>query len=273
MKTLIHLLILFLISSGTIASADSTPVDAALKAYADGDYSKAFKIAQRLDSPKAKLVVALVKLFSERYQDIGMGLSGLKKLIDDSKTPPGVWRQAALTYARTVQLMQRRKGLYSAADNMDFSKIYLELLKKFPESPESCRAMVYLTEDRLASKTPATVNETFDMIENYCKNFKGNRKLLVPVYLFAANEYIYRKQDYKAAAECMNKAYKIGIMSPRLKEGMLFRLARTFDLKLHNRKQAEKYYREFLKEYPQSSRIPAVKRYLRALQDDKGGRK
>lgn len=258
--------------AGAYAGTPDASTDAMLKAYADLNYSRARSLAARnMKSPQARLVTALCMIHDNGNQNIEQAFKELRGLIDDKQCPAPVKLQAMFAYARTAQLMQERPEVFKhTADNIKPEELYRQIIKLAPESREACSAALFIAYPYILSGDKAKIAEGFKSLEDFCTDFKGDKKLLVPIHLFAELQYILLNNDYKSSLRHLLAAYNSGIANPKNEPVYLYRIARIYDTKLKDPQNAMKYYREFLKRYPHSAYAPMVKRFADE-KDGKGG--
>ena len=260
----------FLLTAGGVFAARNDSTAEMLSAYSDLQYPKARKLANKFpDKPESRLVKALCTVFDRKKQDLQYGLPELGKIYKDEKFPGKLRLQAGLAYARAAQTLQMREGVYSVADGIDFQEIFDSIIKKYPNSPEACFAVIYQAQSYFESADKAKKLEGIKLLKSFLKKFKGPRKYLSGINILLANEYILIQQDYSQAVKCLVNAWNDGISNPRTAEIVLFRIARSYDLKLKNAKDAIKYYKMFLKEFPNCSSAPVAKRHLKKLEAKK----
>jgi tetratricopeptide repeat protein len=239
-----------------------------LAAHESMKYKRARELAAlQPENAAGKLVIALSKLHDEKFRDIAEGLEELKMLYDNPDVPATIWRESALNYARMSQLYQRRKELFDEADGIDFNAVYRKLINKYPDSSEACWAIVYFTEAGFNSGNSEEVANAFKNLEEFCDNYKGDSPLLTPVHLFADFQYIVHKKDFKSAVEHLLAALRLGIENQRLREEILYRIGRIYQTKLKNPRNAQMYYKQFLREYPNSRCVPVIERYLKKISE------
>lgn len=257
----------FLLFCFALSGYAADKVDEMLEAYGNLNYSKATRLAETMpENPKAKLVLALCSLFSPISQDIQGGLEKLSDLYKNENIPIEVWCEAALTYGRVAQLVQERSEIYGGiAENINPPSVFHRIIERAPESNAACTALLFELLADFDSSDTQKVESAFQRLENFCREFKGKKKYLVPLYLLADQKYIFMKKDFSTAVENLRKAYEIGIANPKDAEVVLYRIGRIYDLKLKKNTQAAKYYRVFLEKYPESGYAPAVERFLQEL--------
>lgn len=228
--------------------------DEMLQSYILGNYPRAEKLARELkNDPEGRLILQLSKVYDKTNSE-NTTLEGIYALGDyyrDEKMPAKYRLLAGMSYARCGQLAQERKDIYgNAADNVDYKSVYADIIKRYPNSAEACAAVLYLRPKP-------------DEIDRFIRKFKGNRKDLVPLYLYLA--YVYTEdenRDYRKAIQALQDASKIGITHPSIHQNVLFRIGYLYDKKLNDFDHAEKYYREYLKLYPLSRNSRIIGRYL-----------
>ncbi len=240
-------------------------LDDALYAYQESDLEKAREITQKhLNHPLSLLVLHLCQIHDHKNQNIPAGISGLKKLYENESLEKKIWSEAALAYARIIQLFQNRK-LYTEYDNIDVRSIYNKIIKIVPHSLNACLAVMYLAETYLESANKSSIKKGFNLVENFINSYKGPGKNKVILHFFLEQYYINLYRDYKKSFEHLKKAYRIGISNEIYEELTLFRIGRICEKELNNEAGAKTYYEKYLKLYPYSERTPIVKRYLKKL--------
>jgi len=258
---------------GLAAGADSGPSEkdeapAALKAYAAMNYTQADKLAKQIpDTPEGQLVSGLCDLYDRSHQNIARGQQTLSKLFYNDKTPLDCRAEAGVALGRTIQLMKERRGLYgAAADRYDHIKIFDTVRQLAPDSRYDRDAFFYLMRERL--EDPRRSDAAFKELEDYFRNFKGDRNLLPPLHLLAEYEYIRLRRDYKSAARHLMEGYEIGFANPNENRSGLFRLAFLYYKKLNDKPMAVKYFNEYLTRYPYSGLAVVAKRFQQELEED-----
>jgi outer membrane protein assembly factor BamD (BamD/ComL family) len=267
-KTIFSFLTAVAVLGPLSAAADNHEL---ISAYVNRNYQKAIDLAdKRPDNPEAILIKALSLLHDKKECDIKTAFRFLAELLKNKSLPKELYLQAATALARTTQLMQRRPDIYPEAKGVEWKRIYKDILNKYPNSNYACLALVYSTVDDFSSGDKEKVSAAFKTLEHFCAKFKGNPEVLVPVHMLADFEYIARRGDYNAAFKHLKAACGTGISSPKLRETSLFRLAYMCRTKLHNKRLAEKYYLEFIKQYPHSRYVPVIRKYLSELRKSQG---
>ena len=258
-------IILIVLLLGKLSVCLASTENEMLKAYQEQNFSKARKLARKIPkNPKARFVKALLLIYNSR--SYAQGLAELKKLYQDKALPKSLWLQASLAYARVAQLMEKRPEVYGTlADSINSVEIYQELIKAAPKSRTACTAMLFKVADDLLSGDGQKEKQAFFQLENFCKNYKGSKQFLTPLHLLAEDRYIVLKKDYKSAMRHLKTAYKNGVVNPKDRAVVLYRIGRMYDMKLKNKKEAVKYYSEFMRKYPYSDNAPSVKRFLNKI--------
>jgi hypothetical protein len=255
-----------LLIASSLLAKDMPPGDQVLEAYSNMQYSQARRLAKKYDKlPEARLVKALCVVFDRKKQDLGYGLPELKNIYNNKNLNSKLRLQAGLAYARAVQTLQMREGVYPISDGIDYNAVYDSIKNKYPNSPEACFAVVYQTQELFESGERKDKIKGIVILGKFISRYKGDKKFLAAINILIADQYIIRSGNYRKAVKYLLTAHKNGISNPRTREIILFRIARTYDLKLNDKKSAEKYYRMFIKKYPNSSSAPIVKRYLREM--------
>ena len=163
-------------------------------------------------------------------------------------------------------LMEKRPEVYGTlADGVNSVEIYQEIINTAPKSRMACTAMLFKVADDLLSGDGQKERDTFSELENFCKNYKGSKQFLTPLHLLAEDRYIVLRKDYKSAMRHLKTAYKSGVVNPKDRAVVLYRIGRMYDMKLKNKTEAVKYYSEFLQQYPYSDNAPSVKRFLNKI--------
>ena len=249
---------------------DSSPGNEILAAYANMQYIQARSLADK--SPKlaeARLVKALCAVFARRKQDLAFGIPELKKIYDDANMKPAIRLEAGLAYARAVQTLRMRPNVYPAAGNVDFNKIYGEIIKQNPTAPAAVFAAVYMAQGFFDSGEAKVSAQGFAILNDILKNFRGPKAYLSAVHYMLADQYIINGRQYAPAVKHLEAAREIGIANPRNRESISFRIARIYDYHLHRQQAAELNYQRFLKEFPNSAQAPVARRFLADLKSAK----
>jgi len=255
--------LLVMFTAGT-AHAEET-LDDALQAYQEAQLLKARRIAlEHQDKPLGRLVLALCRIHDHANRDLNAGIAGLKELYEDDSLGDEVWTQAALTYGRTVQLLQAR-DLYPQFDGIDVEAVYRRILKRVPDSPQACLAVMYLAEKYVLTKDESLREKAFKIVEAFLAAYKGDKADTVPVHLFVEVAYIAYKRDFSKSVEHLQAAYNIGIKTGTVEREVLFRIGRILDVKLDRKEEARRFYREFIEKYPDAKLTPVVERYLKEM--------
>ena len=255
-----------LLASGVLLAKDLSPGDRMLEAYSNMQYPRARQLARKCYKlPEARLILALCAVFDRKKQDLGYGLPELKSIYDDKSLNSKLRLQAGLSYARAAQTLQMREGVYPVADGIDYNVIYDSIKNEYPSSPEACFAVVYQAQGLFESDIKEDKIKGITILEKFLNNYRGTKNFLAAINILLADEYIIVHGNYRKAVKYLISAYTNGISNPRSDEIILFRIARTYDLKLKDRKSAQKYYRLFIEKYPNSASTPIVKRYLREM--------
>lgn len=251
-------------------SAAEPSLDDALYAFQESDFSRARKISQMyLSEPMGRLIYHLCQAHDVNNQNLKEGLSGLEKLYEDKNLDKEIWLEAALSYARVIQISQARQMCPPEYANTDVRKLYEEIIPKASRDIKACQAIIYLAESYFLSPDKEARAEGFKKIEEFLAAYDGPKEYLVPVLLYVERFYIFLEDDYQKSFSHLKEAYEIGITNESTKPIVLFRLGRICDFKLARKDLARDYYKEFLRLYPDKERTPAVQRYLKAL-DEKG---
>jgi hypothetical protein len=252
--------------TGSLLGGDPPPREQLLEAYGKMQYPQARRLANKhYKLPEARLVEALAAVFDRRKQNLSFGLSELKALYHDKKLDKKIRLQAGLAYARAAQTLEMRKGIYSVADNIDFNKIYETIKTDYPKQPEACFAAIYQAQALLEAGSDEERLKGLALLKQFLVSYKGAKNYLAAVNILLADQYIVAYKNYKVSAKYLIDAFECGIANKRIREKVLFRIGRIYDLKLKDKTMAQKYYNLFIKEYPNSSSVPIVKRYLRAM--------
>ncbi|NOY76134.1 MAG: tetratricopeptide repeat protein [Kiritimatiellaeota bacterium] len=263
-------LALFMILCCAVVSASpSGSVDEMLAAYGAQNYAKARKLSLTMrEKPEARLVAALCKAFDPVSGDKVTGLRALEKLHSDDTLPSPVWIQAALSYGRLAQLMRHRRKVYGgAADGVDPDKIFQSIIARSPDSRGACEARFLQLANAFGSGDSVKESKAaFQSLETFVSGFKGMRRYLVPLHLMAARQYIRIKKDYASSVKHLKAAWRLGVANPRDAEMVLYQIGRMYDLKLKDHAKAKKFYRIFLRKYPESGYAPSVRRFLKSIE-------
>lgn len=256
----------------TMFAAD--PATDMFKAYADMNYSKAMSLAVGIqETPMTKLVKGLCLLHDPRQQDFAKGFNVLRELYGNESNPDNIRQEAALSYGRMAWLLQCRGDLYKGKyDGYDAIGAFKWLVGKYPSSEAAIDAMIYMSEDCFGSKSQEVQDNGFEYFENFIHAYNGPQERMVPLHLLLNLNYILLRHDYAAAVRHLVAAYDSGITDNRVKEDVLYRIARIYDRKLSEPALAEKYYREYLRLFPYAKVAPVVSRHLSAIEKAEGGK-
>lgn len=238
-----------------------------LKAYEQANYKIARKLAEKNCSrPEALMIKGLCIMFDNESPDYRQGMQILKKVYADKTCPCRFRMKAGLTLARCAQLFQERQEVYGKLGaKVKIDQIYNRVIAADPQSLDAVSAGMFLFEKNVNSAAEKTRRKAFMQMEKFCRNFKGSKRYLVPLRLLAQNRYIALEKDFKSAARHLAAAYHAGISNPRERECYLYQIARIYDLKLNDRENALKLYKEYLEKYPSSeftNRITKLKNKL-----------
>jgi len=243
-------------------------MDAALRLYQESEFSGARRIAaEHLPGPVARLVYHLCRVHDAKDKDVAGGLAGLRALYEDAATKSRhetAWAEAALSYARTVQLFQIR-SLHPEYADVDVRKVYRDIIAAVPDGVHACTAVTYLAETYMQSEQKARQDEGFSLVEGFLAAYAGPERDTVPVHLYIEGYYVSLRGDYEASFRHLKKAYELGMAKELLKRVTLFRMARTCEVKLARGSEAEAYYRQFLGLFPNDRLTPIARRYLAGL--------
>lgn len=237
-----------------------------LQAYSGGQYELAKKLsAQCKDSSKAKLMSALCDVYNMKNQDLSHGLQGLKRLYEDGKVTGKIRIQAGLSYARAAQTLSMRDGLYDEVEDIDYEAIYLDIIKTYPDSLSSVLAVMYLTQKWFELDEGKKAADAFVLINKFMGSLKGGKRLLVPLHFMLADQYVIYGGRYALAVKELEYAVGTGLSNPRVGEDAAYRIARIYDVRLHDREKALMWYRKFIKDYSGSSKAVLARRYIKEL--------
>lgn len=240
------------------------------RAYAEGKYEVAKKLAWQCNGlNKAQLVSALCDVYNLKDQNLATGLQELKRLYESDKVAKNIRCQAGLAYARVVQSLNMRGGLYSEVKGIDYEKIYLDIIKSFPDTSSSVLAIMYLTQEWFESSNYKEVAEAFSQLNNFVNSYKGKKQFLVPLHYMLADQYIIHGGHYVQAVKELESAVNNGLSNPRVREDVVYRIARIYDTRLHDRYNALRCYEVFIKRYPGSSKAVLARRYVNELRSGK----
>jgi tetratricopeptide (TPR) repeat protein len=234
------------------------------EAYVAQDYNLVAKLLPSTpESLEKRLIGALCDLYDRSRQNVGRGQKTCAGIFANENVEMKYRLEAGIALARTAQLMKERRDVYGdRADSYDHLKIYRELMRLAPGTETARNAFVYLMRESLEQ------NEGWEELESFCREFKGERKLLAPVHFLAEYEYIRQKRDYRNAARHLEAGSQLGFSNPNVGRSALFRLGFLNYRKLGNKALAKKYFQEYLKKYPVSNLSVVAKRFLREMESD-----
>lgn len=263
--------LLMALSTQGVAGEDG--IQDMLKLYQDTQLLEAQKLALKYpDKPEARLVLHLCQVYDQKNRDYKNGLAGLHKLYEDvnlKQKNPRIWAEASLNYARIINIFQNR-SIYPEYNDVDISEIYRSIIDNADDLPQAYVAVTYLAEHLFSRNSPPLSERAFKTVEKFLSTHKG--KLSVPVHLFIERYYILLDNNYAKSAEHLKAAYNAGIAKGSFRREILFRMGRINQLKLKNKKEAEKYYGKFLEIYPDGKRASLAKRYLKEMKEQTGGK-
>lgn len=235
-----------------------------LEAYSSMQFSKAKKLAAGSPRPEFQLIYALCEVFDRRAQNLKHGMPELERLSKDPALPEKYRPTALLAYARAMHTLSMRKNVYAPADGFDPAPLYDELISRYPESPEAVFSAIYKA-TRMIDLNRS--DDAIAFLEKFLVDFKGERKLTGAVHALLAQEYILSRDDYKAAIRHYIAVRDIGVANPRHQAPAQFRIARIYDVRLNDYAAAEREYKRYLKEHPDSGEAVLARRYLKELDD------
>ncbi len=239
-------------------------------AYADMQYPLARTLAaEHPELQEAQLIKALCAVYDRRKQNLDYGLPELKKIYGKKDFKEELRLQAGLAYARAGQTLQMRPGLYPQAGEVNYESIYDTLISEYPDSSTACFAIVYQTEGWFSSGDEKKIEMAFEKLETFLGNFNGAKKYLGALNMMMADRHIIHGRQYSKAVKLLIAALDSGISNPRTSEQLLYRIGRIYDIKLHNRVLAEKYYKKFLEAYPNSGYATIIERYMEEMEIDR----
>ncbi|MBN2641599.1 MAG: tetratricopeptide repeat protein, partial [Victivallales bacterium] len=255
-------------SASVQAASKVEPADAICEAYASMQYPLARTLVKKHpDLQEARLVKALTAVFDRRKQDLSYGLPELKKIYEDSNFREPLRIQGGLAYARAVQTLQMRPGVYSQAEGMEFDPVYDVIISKYPATPAACFALIYQTEGWFGSGNEDMIAKAFAKLENFIQNYRGPNKYFAGLNVMLADRYIIHNRQYDKAVTRLVVALENGVSNPRTAELISFQVGRIFDTQLGDRKQAQKYYKRFIEKYPNSGYASIVQRYMNEMNE------
>lgn len=269
------LIALFLAGTSQAASSLRPPnprlpnLEQCLLSYQEGDLEKARRIAQSDPNlPLARLVLALCQVHGRDDSELSTGLETLQQLFEDPKVERGIRIEAGLSRARVLQLHARRDSS-STLQAVQMRTAFQRLISLAEGRPESVQAAIYCTEslfdDYFKTADPAKSEEAFAFLEMFIATYTGAPRDLVPAHLYLEGYYLEIEQDHSKSFFHLQQAHQLGIGQLNTERTVIFKLGRICDLKLADPASAERYYRMFLKRFPDARRTPLVKRYLREL--------
>ena len=271
LKQLTLSLLILTLLPGTPSTAATDNLTAS-QLYQKGYFSKALRLAQKDEphSPLEQLIISLCQIYDKRNQNISSGLAGLRTIYLDQTIKANaslIWAEAALSYARIIQVLQTRKR-YPEYEQVDISKVYRIIIATVPQDTRACTATIYLTEGYLSSNDLIEQEKGFAFIENFIANYTGDPANLTPLHIYLDGYYINLKKDYASSFKHLRTAYETGINKEILARVTLFRLGRICDVKLNRKKQAKVYYKEFLRLFPNDQRASVARSYLAELKGE-----
>ena len=269
------LIALFLAGTIQAASSFSPPnprlpnLEQSLLSYQQGDLETARRIAQSDPNlPLARLILALCQVHGRDDSDLFAGLETLQQLFENPEVERGIRIEAGLSRTRVLQLLARRDSS-SNLQVVQMRTAFQRLINLAEGRPESVQAAIYYTEflfdDYFETADPANFEEAFAFLEIFIATYTGAPRDLVPAHLYLEGYYLEIEQDHSKSFSHLQQAHQLGIGQLTTERTVIFKLGRICHLKLADPASAERYYRMFLKRFPDARRTPLVKRYLREL--------
>ena len=238
------------------------------QAYSLQDWPKVRKLLVEISDPVTKKYAEAIFNLNAPDGDKTLGLKQFKSLFQakDKK----IQRQAMLSYARGIDLMKMRPDIYpEAADLPDSTELYQKIITTYPMSKAAAYAIIFETKKTFDTPnvSEGEIDKAFAALEQFLASHeKRNKDFLGIIHWFASNEYIAQRQDYKLAVAHLVKAGERGIANPSFLTEIRFQTARLYDIKLNDKQNALKYYKIFVKHYPDSKSTIPVKRFIKQLE-------
>jgi tetratricopeptide (TPR) repeat protein len=162
--------------------------------------------------------------------------------------------------------------LYDEVKGIDYDDVYLSIIKSYSSTPFALMAAMYLAQGWFECGDRNKADEAFVLLDSVIDNCHEKPQLLTPLYYMMADQYIIHGKRYDKAVDQLQAALQSGVVNPRTREQITFRIARINDVDLGRRETSRLWYERFLREFPTSSDVALVKRYLRELVKPDSGR-
>ncbi|MDD3886718.1 MAG: hypothetical protein PHI35_07595 [Victivallaceae bacterium] len=268
MKKIVIIICAALLTASALQGETATPGDI-LRACSDMDFGRIDKLVTRFPaSPEARLGNAFAALFDPDRQNIPAGLAEYAAIFADETLRNDFRAEAGLTLGRTVQLMRARPDLYDApGDAYNYIAILHKTIRLAPDGAAARDAMLFIAMEKLDQ--PGLYQDQADECDRFIRDFHGDRRLLVPLWLLLEYQAIRQKGDYQRAVECLEQCVALGFANPAEEREARFRVANLAMLKLHDYNRAEKYFTDFVRRYPFSMDAVTAKRHLNRIAAEK----
>jgi tetratricopeptide (TPR) repeat protein len=238
------------------------------KAYSLQNWPRVRKLMGEISDPLTQKYAEAIFNLNAPDGDKMLGLTQFKSLFNSENEQ--IKRQSMLSYARGIDLMKMRPDLFPEAASLpETTGIYQTILTAYPDNKVACYAIIFKCKKVFdAPKVDkAKLDAAFAELERFlAQPEKRDRAFLGIVHWFASNEYIAQNGDYKRAVAHLVRAGELGIANPSFLTEIRFQTARLYDIKLHDKKNALKYYKIFVKHYPDSKSTIPVKRFIKQLE-------
>lgn len=237
-----------------------------IQAYGDGQYYQAIRLAQKCkNTDKRKLIVALCRVYDLKRRDISEGLPALQALYENKSIAVDIRLVAGLSCARAAQTLSMRDDIYSDAKLIDYRSIYDAIIRNHPDTSAAVFSLMYLGQELFEDGKADDTKKAFTLFRDFIRSYRGDERYITPLHLMLADQYIIHGRHYDKAVKHLEQAYRIGISNPKNSENTSYRIARIYATWLNNRNMAVKWYKQYLKQYPNSSNSAMVKRYLKEM--------
>lgn len=279
-KLILTAVLIFSLNTLSIAATETKPelLKTAWKEYKLGEYSQAEKLfiqAKKLAKDDKSYCEAITGIafcyqYTKKQQTTtidyryALELYGqaLKKIGDNSKYRPFFTAMCAECYFNIYKLTGKKNNLNEAV------KLWNKIQQQWPTTIAGQDALLFqvlaMTGDDY--NTPKAL-KLAEQLERYLKTNKitqskqgkktpstAKKQLLAAVMSNYLGDFYFWREDYRNAIKWLINYYELGASSYAYKADVLFKIARTAELKLNDKRLAIKYYTLFTDEIKSDKR-------------------
>ncbi len=297
MKTKLILTVVLIFSISTLSMAATAVKPELLKTawqeYKLGEYSQAEKLftqARKLAKDNKSYSEAITGIafcyqYTKKQQTttgdyryaLGLYEQALNKIGDLAKYQPFFTAMRAECYFNIYRLTGKKKNLNEAV------KLWNTIQQKWPTTIAGQDALLYqvlaMTGDDYS--TPEAL-QLAEQLEHYLKTNKiiqfkadkqpastAKKQLLAAVMSNYLGDFYFWRKNYRNAIKWLINYYELGASSYAYKADVLFKIARTADIKLNDKTLAIKYYNLFQHEIKSDKRRYFAQQRIISLNKDR----